>query len=50
MLMASLFNIEPWEVFNQLRPGTLVLARASLVCWVMKEDKGTKKIGSHCLI
>ena len=31
--------IPPWEQCDKLRPGTLVLVKAGLVCWAMKDNE-----------
>jgi hypothetical protein len=38
--------IPPWEQYNELRPGALILVKANLVCWSMKdtETAPTKKV------
>lgn len=32
--------IAPWDLYNKLRPGTVVLVVATLVTWIMHETEG----------
>lgn len=37
--------IPPWDIYSKLRPGTIVLVKATLVVWHIpksKRDKGDK--------
>jgi hypothetical protein len=38
--------VAPWEMYEKLRPGTLILANTSLHCWVIKDpqSKRDKKV------
>jgi hypothetical protein len=31
--------IPPWQMFDKLRPGTLILVKATLLCWLWNDEK-----------
>jgi len=36
--------IPPWQIYDKLRPGKVILIQATLIFWVIKEKNNEKKL------